>query len=104
MLAKYFQSRINCDRRIRVSIFVDVNTFCGDVLSRSNKGGAFLKMFGLCLLGTVLAMTSFDSRSTLSRSQAREVYDAFAVQGHATGGQDADSGLGVRRAGRESFA
>ena len=35
----------------------------------SKKGRTFVKMFGLCLLGTVLAITSFDSRSTLMCSQ-----------------------------------
>jgi SAM-dependent methyltransferase len=37
---------------------------------------------------------SFDSRTTLSRSEARQVYDRFAEEGHATGGKDADSGYG----------
>eukprot|EP00929_Paragymnodinium_shiwhaense_P069447 TRINITY_DN35016_c0_g1_i1.p1 TRINITY_DN35016_c0_g1~~TRINITY_DN35016_c0_g1_i1.p1 ORF type:complete len:292 (-),score=48.00 TRINITY_DN35016_c0_g1_i1:250-1125(-) len=38
-------------------------------------------------------MTSFDSRSTLSRDDARAVYDNFARTGHK-GGKDADSGYG----------
>jgi SAM-dependent methyltransferase len=37
---------------------------------------------------------SFDSRPTLSRLEAREVYDAFAEQGHKQAGKDADSGYG----------
>jgi len=36
---------------------------------------------------------SFDSRSVLSRSEAKEVYDNFAATGHA-GGKDASSGYG----------
>ena len=35
----------------------------------------------------------FDSRPTLSRAEARSVYDGFAVKGHA-GGRDASSGYG----------
>ena len=35
----------------------------------------------------------FDARPTLSRSDARDVYNKFAVEGHA-GGKDADSGYG----------
>ena len=35
----------------------------------------------------------FESRPTLSRAEARSVYDGFAVKGHA-GGRDASSGYG----------
>ena len=38
-------------------------------------------------------MKSFDGRRTLSRSQAREVYDGFARKGHI-GGRDASGGYG----------
>lgn len=37
---------------------------------------------------------SFDRRPTLTRSQARDVYNAFAVRGHKQAGKDADSGYG----------
>jgi len=38
-------------------------------------------------------MRTFDSRPTLSRADARSVYDGFAVKGHI-GGKDASSGYG----------
>lgn len=38
-------------------------------------------------------MVRFDTRSTLTRAEARDVYDGFAVTGHA-GGRDASSGYG----------
>lgn len=37
---------------------------------------------------------SFDKRPSLSRSDARQVYDKFADEGHKQGGKDADSGYG----------
>jgi SAM-dependent methyltransferase len=52
-------------------------------------------MLGYLILA-VFVMTnnpSFDSRSTLPRSDAQEVYDMFAEEGHAVG-KDADSGYG----------
>uniref|UniRef100_A0A7R9WM31 Methyltransferase domain-containing protein n=1 Tax=Craspedostauros australis TaxID=1486917 RepID=A0A7R9WM31_9STRA len=41
-----------------------------------------------------LAYPSFDSRPTLSRANARDVYDSFAVHQHETAGKDAASGYG----------
>ena len=54
--------------------------------------------FSCCLATAMLfskrsSPSSFDSRKTLSRSEARDVYDQFAEEGH-TGGKDADSGYG----------
>ena len=46
------------------------------------------------ILLTAMTMRSFHARPTLSRSEARKVYDGFAIQGHSTGGKDADSGYG----------
>jgi len=47
----------------------------------------------LAVMGNNEKIFSFDKRSTLSRSEARTVYDGFAESGHA-GGKDADSGYG----------
>ena len=42
---------------------------------------------------TVTPTMILDSRPTLTRAEARSVYDGFAVKGHA-GGRDASSGYG----------
>lgn len=42
---------------------------------------------------SLLGRPSFDNRSVLSRTEAKEVYDHFATVGHA-GGKDASSGYG----------
>lgn len=58
-------------------------------------------IIGLSIICLLIPMTSsfspppsFDDRSTLSRSEARDVYDGFATNNHKQGGKDADSGYG----------
>ena len=56
----------------------------------------------LLLLITTMALsgdggsktTSFDSRTTLSRKDARKVYDKFAEKDYSVGGKDVESGYG----------